>query len=168
MEVLFGSSFVPDRLCGIGHRGQAVCDLTVTVVGKNGSLEHVRVLGPHREKTQVELAASDAFALGIQAPVRISGDLSRAGACTLVGTEGEISLRGVAIIPARHLHCRPQEAERLGIKHHDTINVHVPGRDQRIEHVSVRVHPTFALEFHLSADEAAEHWLHTGDYVTVL
>lgn len=166
-EQLFGKDADLASICSIGHRGQDVCDVTVSVAGNNGMIERVRVLGPCRAVTQVELPASDVFALGINAPVRVSGDLSRSGSCTLVGPEGEITLKSAVIIPARHLHCRPQDAKKLGIGHHDRIDLQIPDRGDIIEHVTVRVHPTFALEFHLSADEAAEHWIHSGDHVIV-
>lgn len=165
-RVLFGEERM-EALLPLSHKGQFVSRNTVTVRGKNGHLEEVRILGPFRQETQVELSASEAFALGINAPVRISGDLAHSGTCTLIGPKGQIDASNVAIVPARHLHCSPQDAGRLGVAHHDTIRLSIKGQSGSIEHVTVRVHPTFSLEFHLSTDEAAEFWLQTGDTVTV-
>lgn len=151
----------------LGHRGQMVCQQTVSIVAEKGRLDDVRVLGPVRSETQLELSPTDAYALGVNAPLRVSGDLIRSGSCTIIGPEGEVEANSVAILPARHLHCRPQDAERLGVAHHDTISVSIPERDLTIDHVVVRVHPTFGLEFHLSTDEAAEYWLQSGDHVIV-
>lgn len=159
-EVLFGNDgeLTPSR--PIGHRGQFLSAQTVDLVGENGFFEGVRVLGPFREETQVELSAADAFAIGIDAPVRISGDLARSGVCSIKGSCGMIQAKSHTIIPARHLHCNDQVARKLGLNHHETVTVElVEDLTQRIEHVVVRVHPTFANELHISSDEAARLWL---------
>lgn len=165
---LFGDAPLLKPIAGIGHAGQAVYRETITVIGPESQLEDVHVLGPCREETQLELSATDAFALGLKAPVRVSGDVSRAAACALVGPFGKIRSRACAIVPLRHLHCTPAEANRLGVRHRDAATLTVVGRPGvRIEHVAVRVHPSFRLGFHLSTDEAAAFWLETGDAVTV-
>lgn len=167
-ERLFGPDAVLKPLAEVGHRGQVVYRETITVMGKQGHVEDVHVLGPCREETQVELSAAEAFALGIDAPVRVSGDLRRAVSVGLSGPHGRIRARACVIIPARHLHCTAADAKRLGAVHEDVVTLAVPGRpDMRIGQVAVRVHPTFRLSFHLSVDEAAAFWLHTGDTVTL-
>lgn len=169
MEALFGSP-KGTKLAELSHRGQFACDETVTVVGPNGvSLERVRVLGPTRDESQVELSPTEAYALGLDAPVRLSGDLSRTGSCTLVGPSGSVTLDNGLIIPARHLHMSDRDAARLGLSHHALVSVAPVGRpDARVELVSVRVHPTFALELHLTYDEASEFWIQTGDHVIIV
>ncbi len=163
---LFGDGYEFTSVGGIGHRGQYVYKETVTIVGKNGHFEHVRVLGPHREQTQVELSASDAHAIGINAPVRLSGDLSRSGSCTIRGVSGELKGTYTTIIPARHLHCGQTHAKELGLTHDDVVHLAPHTRPEtRIEHVTVRVHPTFSTELHITSDEAAEFWLQGGDHV---
>jgi len=144
----------------ISHSGQYLCEQTVDIMGKNGIFEGVRILGPFRENTQVELSASDAFAIGIDAPVRISGDLNRSGSCTIKGPCESLKTKFQTIIPTRHLHCNDQIARKLGLKHLETISVEfVDDEKQCIDHVVVRVHPTFANEFHISADEASHLWI---------
>lgn len=168
-ETLFGSQKLT-KLAELPHRGQFVCDQTVKVVGVNGvELEGVRVLGPARDETQVELSPTEAFALGVDVPVRLSGDLSRTAACTLVGPAGQVSLKSGLIIPARHLHCSDRDAAALGVAHHQLVTVAPVGRPEtRIELVTVRVHPTFALGMHLTYDEASEFWIETGDRVIIV
>jgi putative phosphotransacetylase len=166
LSALFGAGakLTPSR--ELSHRGQVVYRETVTLVGKNGTMEKVRILGPHREGTQVEISVSEAAALGINAPVRLSGDAKRAGSGELIGPKGKVKVSSV-IIPSRHLHCDEVGARELGVKHHDLITlVSLKDATCRLEQVMVRVHPTFANELHLNPDEAAEYWLADGDLVT--
>lgn len=168
-EILFGRHGCT-RVTGLAHRGQDVCAETVDLIGPNGvQIDRVRVLGPARDSTQVELSPTEAFALGIDAPVRLSGDVARTAGCTLSGPAGTVDLRSGVMIPARHLHCNERDAALLGVRHHDLVSVAPIGRpDDRLELVSVRVHPTFALQLHLTYDEACELWLETGDNVVIV
>lgn len=164
---LFGEDAAPTPVRQLEHQGQVVYRETVDLVGKSGRLERVRVLGPAREKTQVEVSATDAFALGIDAPVRLSGDLTKSGSCELVGPAGKLKVKSAVIIPARHLHCPSAESKKLGLVQGQILSLKTPDGTE-IEHVTVRIHPTFRPAFHLAADEAAEYWLHTGDHVTIV
>ncbi len=168
-EALFGSEKLTKR-SDLAHRGQFSSDQTVRVIGANDvELEEVRVLGPERDATQVELSPTEAFALGIDAPVRLSGDLSRTGSCELVGPDGSVVVKSGVIIPARHLHCNERDAAKLGVEQHQLVTVVPVGHPEtRIELVSVRVHPTFALALHLTHDEASEFWVENGDEVVLL
>ncbi len=168
-EVLFGSEKLTKQ-SELGHQYQHVCDQTVTITGINDvSLEQVRVFGPTRDATQIELSPTEAFALGIDAPVRVSGDNLRSGPCKLSGPNGEIHLKSGVIIPARHLHLSDRDASTLGLSHHQVVTLAPVGRPEtKIEFVSVRIHPTFTLSFHLTYDEASEFWLQTGDDVVIL
>lgn len=159
-EVLFGSGVELIPVRPIGHRGQFLSEQTVDVIGKSGLFERVRILGPFRETTQVELSASDAFAIGIAAPVRVSGDLLHSGHCKLRSEQAEVKVSSQTIIPARHFHCNDHTARELGLSHHAIIAVELTQADaQTLEHVIVRVHPTFSNELHLSTDEAASLWI---------
>ena len=158
-----------EAFINLEHRGQYINPVKVSVFGKNGSIDHVFVFGPERRDTQVELSATDAFALGIDAPVRLSGDLGSAGSCELVGPAGRILAKETVIIPARHLHCSPEDALRLGVSNHDFVSVSAVGRTKQIiDHVSVRIHPTFSLSFHINSDESAKYWLTDQDHITML
>lgn len=164
--VLFGADS-PRVLTALSQRGQVVYEPTVSVTGPAGArLDGVRVIGPSREQTQVELSASEAYALGLDVPVRLSGDVLRTPGCVLAGPQGTIELTSGTIIPARHLHCSPEDAAALGVSQYDTVTLALIDRPEtRIDLVTVRVHPLYTLELHLTADEAAEFWLHSGDRV---
>lgn len=162
-----------DRLFGVGakltvlsklsQRGQVVYRETLTVIGKNGEIESIFVLGPCRKETQVELSSHEATALGIGAPVRLSGDIARTPGCTLEGPAGEIKLKRGVIVPVSHLHATPAEAEKMGIKNGDEVSVKIPGAgDENIENVVVRVHPTFHLSLHITSDMASSLWIPAG------
>lgn len=155
-ETLFGASL---SLHGsLGHRDQFLAREQVDIIGKHGMIERVAVLGPERDETQVELGASEAFALGIDAPLRVSGDLGRTPGCRLRGPNGEVSLMRGVILPARHLHINETTARELGLAHLDLVELQIPGRSP-MPHVVVRVHEAFSNELHISTDEAAEWWL---------
>jgi propanediol utilization protein len=164
--VLFGPE-TTRVLVDISQHGQYVNEQTVSIIGPEGArMDGVRVLGPVRHTSQVELSASEAYALGLDLPVRLSGDTVRTPGCILAGPEGTIELEEGAIIPARHLHLSTADADHFGLKQYDTVRLSSVERPQIvIDLVTVRVHPLFTLEFHLSTDEAAEFWLQTGDRV---
>ena len=152
----------------LGQRGQVLYAETVSIDGKNCVMEHVRILGPSRSKTQVEISTTDAVALGIRAPLRQSGDLLRAGSCKIIGKNGSIRATSTVIVPARHLHCNEKIAKKLKLKNQDVVSLECVDRPNlKLNHVFVRVHPTFVLEFHLNEDEAAELWLSDNDTFTV-
>ena len=164
-KILFGSEEgVPIR--EIDQRDQFVSNQQVSVHGPSGSFPEVSVLGPVRSRTQVELSASDAFAIGVDAPLRLSGDLDRAATVILKTSLGEVHAKMSTIIPIRHLHLPPSVAQSMGVAHQDSVSVSLRGFEERVFHqVVVRVHPTFIPAFHLTKDEAAPGWIQTGDVV---
>ncbi|MEK7451975.1 MAG: PduL/EutD family phosphate acyltransferase [Patescibacteria group bacterium] len=148
----------------LGHRGQVLYRETVSVVGRKGTIECVRVLGPSRRNTQVEISSHDAVYLGTRSPIRHSGDLKRAGSCKLVTKFGSVRASSTVIIPARHLHCSDRMAQKLHVKNQEVVSLqHTDRSEIVIPNVLVRVHPTFALEFHLTEDEAATQWIQNSD-----
>ena len=164
-RVLFGTDMLGEEK-PIELRGQFVALKTLAIHGPNGSFPEVCVLGPTRGQTQVELSSSDAFAIGIEAPLRISGDLNRSATVLLKTALGEIQAKMSTIIPIRHMHLPPGLSEELGLTHHDVISVRVKDREDIIfDQVVVRVHPTFNPVFHLTKDEAAPRWVQTGDII---
>lgn len=164
-DALFGPGCLLTPLCAISHLGQVVYEETVDLAGPRGTIESVRIIGPAREHSQVELSELEALAAGFDAPVRLSGDSQNSAQGRLLGPKGECTVDKV-IIPARHLHLPDHLAENLGLRQHQRVRLlaaHNP--KPAIKEVVVRVHPTFSPEFHLTADEAAVFWLNTGDYV---
>jgi acetate kinase len=156
LDRLFGPSYSLHPKTALSQNGQFSAQETVRVIGPRGDLPHVRLMGPPREHDQVEISRSDEFVLGIDAPVRISGDLANTPGATLEGPQGTVTLTQGVICARRHIHMNPADAERRGIADCDTVSVRIDsnGRDVTFDDVSVRVSPAFNLELHLDTDEA--------------
>ena len=161
-EVLFGDENLGSER-QLEHRGQFVAAQRVQIIGPSGIFDQVCVLGPERSKTQVELSASDAHSIGVKAPLRVSGDLDRSASVTLKGPAGQVEAKMSAIIPIRHLHLPTAMAVENSLEQATVVSVNFGKKV--IEHVVVRVHPTFSPALHVSIDEAAELWLQSGDIV---
>ena len=153
-DILFGAGYEMTPLKELSQTGQYAYEEKVIVKGAKGQAE-ARVLGPCRKQSQVELAFSDGFKLGIETPVRVSGDLAGSGKCELIGPKGSVELIEGVINDARHLHISDKEAEAIGLKNGDVLSVRIPGKTPITVHdVAVRVHPSFRMNIHLDTDEA--------------
>ncbi len=137
---------------------------TVTLVGPRGTLEKVRILGPLRRRTQVEISRTDAVRLGLNPPVRDSGRLDGSAKITVVGPAGAISLEEGLILAWRHIHMTPADARRFGVRDQETVYVRCLGQREIIYGgVIVRVNPNYRLELHLDTDEANAGLVRDGD-----
>ena len=164
VEALFGTGSRLTRMRDVSQKGQFACNEVVTVATAGGVIPKVRIIGPVRTRTQVELAFTDARALKIRPPIRDSGNLDESPGCTLVGPAGAVHLESGVIIPMRHVHMSPRDAEVFGVSDRETIAVAVPTeRGAVFTNVLVRVHETFVLDFHLDTDEANAAMASTGD-----
>jgi putative phosphotransacetylase len=153
----------------LSQPGQVACQEQVVLIGPKGIIEKVRVLGPTRKQSQVEVAPSDAHRLGIAPPVRDSGDLAGSAGLTLVGPKGTVTLKEGVILAARHIHMHPDDAAHFRVKDKDRVSVKAPGpRGVIYQEVLIRVHSEFRLEFHIDVDEANAVLLKNGDTVTVI
>lgn len=155
VEVLFGRGhqLTPKKeLMG----GQYAAEECVTIVGtKLRAIENVRILGPARSKTQVEVARTDAIKLGLNPPIRESGNIKGSAPIAIVGPKGAIYLEEGCILAKRHIHMSPKDAERFGVEDGVFVSVRAEnGRGGLFEHVQVRVDPTYTLEMHIDTDEA--------------
>jgi putative phosphotransacetylase len=169
LEQLFGPGYELTIWKDLVQPGQYASKETVSVVGTKGIIENVRVLGPVRKKTQVEISRTDAFKLGLKAPIRDSGDHEGTSGCVLVGPKGMVSINSGVIIAARHIHMTPVEAGMYGLHDKDRVSVLVDGERALVfNNVLVRVNKNFALEMHVDVDEANSAWLNTGDKVTMI
>ena len=151
--------------------GQFAAAETLVVQGPKGSLEHVRVVGPVRSETQLEIAHSDAAVLGVAPPVAASGSLADStGGVTLLGPAGRVELRRGVIVTARHLHLSPDDSTRWGLRDGDRLDVRCGGgaREATLHDVLVRSGEGHATELHLDADEARAVGVATGDTATVV
>ncbi|MBA1392905.1 phosphate propanoyltransferase [Lactobacillus sp. XV13L] len=129
---------------------------TVDVIGPKGTIKHVRILGPYRNHSQVEIARSESFLLGIDAPIRLSGNLDDTPTVRLRTKDAEIEVQGV-IVAKRHIHMSLDDAKRFGVKLGDTMQVEVNGDGNRktiFDDVIARPRKDFVLEMHIDTDEA--------------
>ncbi|MGQ9557376.1 MAG: phosphate propanoyltransferase [Desulfurispora sp.] len=169
LSALFGPGYQLHKERDLSQPGQYACKETVTLVGPKGVLEKVRVLGPLRSRTQVEISISDCFKLGVRAPLRDSGDLAGSAPITLVGPAGAVTIPEGCIIAARHIHMSPADARRFGVQDKDKVYVRAQGpRAVTFAEVLVRVHDSFRLEMHVDMDEANAVGLQNGDRVEIV
>jgi acetate kinase len=164
VERLFGPGHMLTPISPLEQPGQFACEEQVRLIGPRGSIDRVRVLGPARSQSQVEIARTEGYRLGIHAPIRMSGDLSGTPGLILEGTAGQAELKNGVIFAQRHIHMTPTDARRLGLQNGDVVRVRVEGdRELIFGDVAVRVSPKFKLEFHLDTDEANAAQLNSGD-----
>jgi len=171
LAALFGAGkgLTPRR--PISQPGQFAAAETVAVLGRSGRIESVRVVGPVRGATQLELSPADCRTLGVEAPVRVSGRLEGStGGVTLEGPAGKVALEGGVIVAQRHLHVGPADALALGVADGDVVAVECgpAGRRMTLHDVVVRMGPAHATELHLDADEANAAQVKTGDRARIV
>ena len=169
IETLFGKGARLTKLKDLSQPGQFAANETVTLVGPKGRMETVRILGPVRQETQVEVSRTDSYILGIKAPVRISGAIKGSSGIKIVGPKGEIDLKEGVIIAQRHIHMSPDEARSFGVKDDDIVKVKVAGKRALIfDNVIIRSGPTHRLDYHIDIDEANAAGLSQGDLVEII
>jgi len=165
--VLFGHGLTEKR--PLSQPGQYLAQERVTLQGPKGTFTRVAVLGPCRKEGQVELSATDALALGIDAPVRLSGDVKNTAPITIVGERGSVSLQQGAIVAKRHIHMTPEDAAIRNIKNGQTVRLRtLTKRPVTFEDVAVRVSPDFQTYAHLDYDEANACGFSKGDLGMIL
>jgi acetate kinase len=155
VDALFGKGHELTHRSDLSQPGQFACEETVNLVGPRGKVEKVRVLGPLRNQTQVEISMTEEFKLGIKAPIRSSGDLSGSPEIILEGSKGTCHISQGVICAHRHIHMSPEDALSFGIKDRDIVMVGVIGKRKLVfGDVLVRVSPDFLLNMHIDTDEA--------------
>ena len=154
-EKLFGASYQFTIKKELTQPWQHAYNETVTIVGPKGSIEKVRILGPWRNQTQIEVLLGDTFALGIDVPIRLSGDLEGTPWIHIIWPAGEIDIPNWVIIAKRHLHITPEKAIELGVQNNQEIKIHIDNPDRWIlfEHVVVRVSENATLDCHIDIEE---------------
>lgn len=168
LETLFGEGYELTVRNNLSQTGQFAAEETLTVEGPKRSLQNVRILGPTRKETQVEVSRTDAFTLGVKPPVRDSGFLTDTPGITLIGPKGKVTLDKGVIIAQRHIHMSPADAERFGVQDKDIVSVRVGGeRGTVFNNVLIRVREDFVLEMHIDTDEANAAMLNNGELVEV-
>ena len=169
VEILFGKGYQLTKkkeLMG----GQYASNEQVTIVGlKLRAIENVRILGPVRKKSQVEISATDAIRLGVKAPIRESGNVKGSAPIAVVGPKGVIYLEEGCIIAKRHIHMAPKDAMAAGVADGQTVSVKADNeRGTVFNHVQIRVDESFTLEMHIDTDEANAAKIATGQTVTII
>jgi len=168
LETLFGPGYELTVRGPLSQTGQFAAEETVTIEGPKSSISNVRILGPTRKETQIEISRTDSFALGLKPPVRDSGLLDGSPGVTVIGPKGRVTLDKGVILAQRHIHMNEEDAARFGVKDKEMVSVRVGGeRGVVFENVLVRVRSDFVLEMHIDTDEANAAILSNGELVEV-
>ncbi len=169
MDTLFGEGSELTRVKDLGQPGQYAAAETVTSQGSKGELTRMRVLGPLREESQVEVSIGDGFALGVHPPVRESGQLEGTPGVKVVGPNGEVEMKRGVIAALRHIHLDPATAECMGVHDKQIVRVEIGGlRGAVLNNVLLRVSDKFAPEMHIDVEEANALGVKNGDRAYII
>lgn len=170
LEILYGSGHQLTVYAPLYQPEAFAANETVTVVGKRmRAIEHVRILGPVRDYSQVEVAQTEAIRLGLNPPIRDSGDLAGAEAITLIGPAGSVYLEEGAICASRHIHMTPEQAQEFGLTESDRVRVRIPGeRALTFENIRPKIHESYVLQMHLDTDDSNAAGLKGGEAVELV
>lgn len=170
LETLFGAGYELTPIKNLSQPGQFACKETLTIVGPSlRPIENVRVLGPVRKASQVEISRTDSFTLKVKPPVRESGDIAGSAPITIIGPKGVVTLKEGCIIANRHIHMSTDEGAAFGLSDGQYVDVEVNGeRRTRFYDVQVRVHKDFRLEMHIDTDDANAAGIGNGAKVKII
>ncbi len=156
LETLFGAGYELTVKKMLSQPGQFASNERVTVVGPKKEMANVSILGPCRSANQVELSATDARSIGLDAPVRESGDIAGSAGCKLVGPAGEVEISEGVIVAKRHIHMTPADAQAAGVTDKDVVKVACGGEGRKLvfDDVVIRVRDDFATAMHIDTDES--------------
>lgn len=170
VEALFGKGYQLTPLKDLSQPGQYACKEQLTIIGPSlRPIEGVRVLGPVRSKSQVEISRTDSFVLKVNPPVRESGDIAGSAPITIVGPKGVVALEEGCIIANRHIHMSESEGAAFGLKDGDSVTVEVNGERRTVFYdVQIRVSKAFRLEMHIDTDDANAAGIGNGARVKII
>ncbi len=170
VETLFGKGYELTKLKDLSQPGQFACKEQLTLVGPSmRAIEGVRVLGPERKKSQVEISRTDSFTLKIKPPVRESGDVAGSAPVTIIGPKGIVTLSEGCIIANRHIHMSVEEGAKYGVSDGEYVDVEMGGERRSLFYdVQIRVHPDFRLEMHIDTDDANAAGVGNGSKVRLI
>lgn len=169
LYILFGENYELEKVRDINQPGQFAAKEMVTLVTEKGSIENVRVLGPIRPYTQVEISKTDAYKLGINPPVRDSGDVEGSSPISIVGPCGRIDLEEGCILATRHIHITPKQMELYELEGKTVVDVLLPGEKGGILHnVSLKVSEESYFELHIDTDDANAHLVTSSDFAEII
>lgn len=170
VDTLFGKGYQLEKLKDLSQPGQFACKETLTIVGPSmRPIEGVRVLGPERKATQVEISRTDSFQLKVKPPVRESGKIDGSAPITIIGPKGVVSHKEGCIIANRHIHMSLEDGVKFGVKDCDYVTVELNGeRRTTFYDVQIRVHKDFRLEMHIDTDDANAAGVKNGDIAKIV
>lgn len=169
IELLFGKGYQLTKYREISQPGQFSCEEKVTIKSPKGMIKGVRIVGPARKQTQVEISRTDSRKLGISPPVRQSGDLSGSSPISIEGPKGRIDLIEGCIIADRHIHMSPQTAEQYGVVDQQQVRIVIEGlKGGTMNHVLIRVDARYALDMHIDTDDANAFGLNGGEQLQII
>jgi putative phosphotransacetylase len=169
IDTLFGKGYELQSLKPLSQPGQFAAQETVAVVGPKGRFDKVRILGPARGSTQLEISRTDAYALGVDAPVRLSGRIEGTPGIRIIGPKGEVDVDQGVIVASRHIHLHTTDAHRMNIQDQQPVSVITGGeRGITFGNVICRVSDQFALDMHIDTDEANAGGIVNGDTGTIV
>lgn len=169
LKILFGENHKLTNIRDLVQPGQFACSECVSIESAKGKIDRVRIIGPTRNYTQVEISKTDAIKLGLEPPVRDSGDLENSEKITIIGPNGIVEKQSGCIIANRHIHMTPQIQVALGLENVKEVSVKLDGlKGGILHHVMLKVTDQAALEFHIDTDDANAHLAKTGDYATII
>lgn len=171
VDILFGKGYQLTKLKDLSQPGQFACKEQLTLIGPSlKAIEGVRVLGPVRKKSQVEISKTDSFVLKVNPPVRESGDVEGSAPITILGPKGVVELKEGCILANRHIHMSPADAQRFGVKDGDYVATDTVGNGKRttLWDVQIRVSDKFVLEMHLDTDDANACGIGNGSKVELI
>ena len=156
VDILFGKGYQLTKLKDLSQPGQYACKEQLTLVGPSmRAIEGVRVLGPERKSSQVEISRTDSFTLKVKPPVRESGDIKGSAPVTVIGPKGIVTLNEGCIIANRHIHMSEDEGKAFGVRDGEYVDVELTGERRSLFYdVQIRVHKDFRLEMHIDTDDA--------------
>lgn len=166
LDKLFGEGYTLTKKGDLKQPGQFASNETVTIRGPKGEFEKVRILGPVREESQVEISMTDSFRLGVRPPIKESGQLENTPGLEIIGPKGSVQIPQGTIIALRHIHMTPEQAMKIGVKDKDVVEVETFGERQGVlGNVLIRVSDKYSLEMHVDVDEANACSLKNNDFV---
>lgn len=168
-KVLFGENAVLEKDRALTQPGQFASKQKVTIKTDKSEIVGVRVLGPFRNYSQVEISKTDAYKLGLNPPIRESGDIKGSESVTLLGPNGSVTLKEGCIIATRHIHLTQEDIKKYHLENVETVDVLVNGlKGGILKNVSLKVSDNFCFELHLDTDDANAHLIKEGDIGTIL
>ena len=169
LQILFGEDYELEKKNELNQPGQYATTALVTIKTNKSQIENVRVLGPLRNYSQVEISKTDAYKLGLNPPVRNSGDLKGSSPITIIGPNGLVELTEGCIIAARHIHLLPNQLKMYNLDGKEKVNVKLPGeKGGIISNVFLKVSDDAYFELHLDTDDANAHLINNGDIGEIL